>query len=135
MEREGYELLKNQYAAVGAAARTALPAATAGLEAAVAAGLDVGELLARTQRRTVNASLFSEAYRRYCWPTEGLDGVRVAPFQVLASEGTTYEDKPHAWHLALADRLVAADPSLITATRRLFVDEGSGMPGSLGGKS
>ncbi|MEU0089380.1 polynucleotide kinase-phosphatase [Kribbella sp. NPDC006257] len=119
------DLLKHQYAAVGAAARTALPAATAGLESAVAAGLDVGELLARTQRRTVNASLFSEAYRRYCWPTEGLDGVRVAPFQVLASEGTTYEDKPHAWHLAVADRMVAADSSLITATRRMFVDADS----------
>ncbi|MET9310367.1 hypothetical protein ABZX12_00930 [Kribbella sp. NPDC003505] len=26
------------------------------------------------------------AYRRYCWPTDGLDGVRLAPFQLLASE-------------------------------------------------
>ncbi|MDX6252920.1 MAG: hypothetical protein QOF10_6280 [Kribbellaceae bacterium] len=116
------DLLKNQYAAVGAAARASLPAATAALESAVAAGLDVSDLLARTQRRTVNASLFSEAYRRYCWPTEGLDGVRLAPFQVLASEGTTYQDKPHGWHLAVADRLVAAAPSVITQTRRLFVD-------------
>ncbi|WP_428994980.1 polynucleotide kinase-phosphatase [Kribbella qitaiheensis] len=116
------ELLKNQYAAVGAAARTALPAATAGLESAVAAGLDVGDLLARTQQRTANADLFSAAYRRYCWPTEGLDGVRIAPFQVLASEGATYEEKPHAWHLSIADRLVAAGPTLITPTRRLFVD-------------
>jgi protein phosphatase len=116
------DLLKNQYAAVGAAARASLPAATAALESAVAAGLDAGDLLARTQRRTVNASLFSEAYRRYCWPTEGLDGVRLAPFQVLASEGATYQEKPHAWHLAVADRLVAGAPELITATRRLFVD-------------
>jgi protein phosphatase len=116
------DLLKNQYAAVGAAARASLPAATAALESAVAAGLDVGDLLARTQRRTVNASLFSEAYRRYCWPTEGLDGVRLAPFQVLASEGATYQEKPHAWHLAVADRLAAAAPSLIRQTRRIFVD-------------
>ena len=119
------DLLRNQYAAVGAAARSSLPVATAALESAVAAGLDVGDLLARTQRRTVNADLFSEAYRRYCWPTEGLDGVRLAPFQLLASEGATYEEKPHAWHLALADRMVAAGPSLITPTRRLFVDASS----------
>ncbi|MEV8379056.1 polynucleotide kinase-phosphatase [Kribbella sp. NPDC056861] len=116
------ELLRNQYAAVGAAARSSLPAATAALESAAAAGLDVGELLGRTQRRTANAELFSEAYRRYCWPTEGLEGVRVAPFQLLASEGATYAEKPHAWHLALADRMVAAGPSLVTPTRRLFVD-------------
>jgi protein phosphatase len=44
---------------------------------------------------------------------------------VLASEGTTYEEKPHAWHLAVADRMVAADSSLITATRRMFVDADS----------
>ncbi|MFC5266626.1 polynucleotide kinase-phosphatase [Kribbella qitaiheensis] len=119
------DLLRNQYAAVGAAARSSLPAATAALESAAAAGLDVGELLARTQQRAVNASLFSDAYRRYCWPTEGLDGVRLAPFQLLATEGRTYEDMPHAWHLALADRMVAAGPSLITATRRLFVDASS----------
>ncbi|WP_020387680.1 polynucleotide kinase-phosphatase [Kribbella catacumbae] len=116
------DLLRNQYAAVGAAARSSLPAATVALESAAAAGLDVGEMLARTQRRTVNADLFSEAYRRYCWPTEGLDGVRLAPFQLLASEGATYQEKPHAWHLAVADRMVAAGPGLITPTRRLYVD-------------
>jgi protein phosphatase len=116
------DLLRNQYAAVGAAARSSLPAATAALESAAAAGLEVGELLARTQARAVNASLFSDAYRRYCWPTDGLDGVRLAPFQLLATEGRTYEELPHAWHLALADRMVAAGPSLISATRRLFVD-------------
>jgi len=119
------DLLRNQYAAVGAAARSSLPAATAALESAAAAGLEVGDLLARTRRRAVNASLFSDAYRRYCWPTEGLDGIRLAPFQLLATEGRTYEHKPHAWHLALADRLVAAGPSLMTATRRLFVDPSS----------
>jgi protein phosphatase len=119
------DLLRNQYAAVGAAARSSLPAATAALESAVAAGLDVGELLARTQRRTENAEKFSAAYRRYCWPTEGLEGLRLAPFQLLAAEGATYQDKPHAWHLALADRLVASAPELVTTTRRIFVDSSS----------
>ena len=116
------DLLRNQYAAVGAAARTSLPAATEALRSAVAAGLDVGGLLAATERRTANAAKFTEAYRRYCWPTDGLDGVRIAPFQVLASEGATYQDRPHAWHLGIADRMVAAGAELITPTRRLFVD-------------
>jgi protein phosphatase len=116
------DLLRNQYAAVGAAARTSLPAATAALRTAAAAGLDVADLLASVERRTVNADRFTAAYRRYCWPTDGLDGVRLAPFQVLASEGATYEERPHAWHLGIADRMVAAGPDLITPTRRLFVD-------------
>jgi protein phosphatase len=41
---------------------------------------------------------------------------------VLASEGATYQDRPHAWHLDVADRMVAKGPELITQTRRLFVD-------------
>jgi protein phosphatase len=116
------ELLRSQYAAVGAAARTSLPAATGALEAAAARGLDVAELLARTRGREANAAGFAAAYRRYCWPTEGLDGVRLAPFQLLASEGATYHDRPHSWHLDLADRLVAAAPDLFTSTRRIAVD-------------
>ncbi|MFC0628310.1 polynucleotide kinase-phosphatase [Kribbella deserti] len=118
------DLLRNQYAAVGAAARTSLPTAITALEAVAARGLsaEVAELLERMKARAVNADRFTEAYRRYCWPTDGLEGVRLAPFQVLASEGATYHDRPHAWHLELADRLVAAAPSLIAPTRRVYVD-------------
>ena len=65
---------------------------------------------------------FTAAYRRYCWPTDGLDGVRLAPFQLLATQGATYQDRPHDWHLDVADRLVAAAPDLIGPTRRLQVD-------------
>jgi protein phosphatase len=116
------QLLRDQYAAVGAAARAALPSAVAVLTQAAAAGCDVGELLDRTRAREVNASAFTDAYRRYCWPTDGLAGVRIAPFQVLATEGAVYHERPHAWHLDVADRLVAAAPELITATRRITAD-------------
>ena len=116
------DLLRNQYAAVGAAARGALPAAVRVLEQAADAGLDVGALLHRTRARAANAEAFSVAYRRYCWPTEGLDGVRIAPFQLLATDGATYSDRPHSWHLDLADRLASADPGLIARTGRIFAD-------------
>lgn len=116
------DLLRTQYAAVGAAARTALPAAVAALEAAAGHGLPVGDLLQRTRHRAANAEAFADAYRRYCRPTDGLQGVTLAPFQVLAAEGATFHDRPHSWHLDLADRLVQADPELVTPTRRVVVD-------------
>ena len=53
---------------------------------------------------------------------DGLDGVRLAPFQMLATEGAVYHERDHSWHLGLADRLAAAAPGLITVTRRLRVD-------------
>jgi protein phosphatase len=116
------QLLRDQYAAVGAAARAALPAALGVLARAAAAGLDVADLHERTQARAANAAAFTDAYRRYCWPTDGLVGVRIAPFQVLASEGATYHERPHAWHLEIADLLTAVDAEFVTPTRRVYAD-------------
>ena len=116
------DLLRAQYAAVGAAARAALPPAVAALEAVAARGVDVRDLLDRTRSRALNAQAFTEAYRHHVWPTSGLDGVQLAPFQLLASQGRTWSDADHLWHLALADRLVEADPDLVRTTRRLPVD-------------
>ena len=116
------DLVRSQYAAVGAAARTALPAAVSALEQAAARGLEVADLLDRQRRRTADAEAFTGVYRRYCWPTDGLTGVALAPFQLLATAGATYADRPHAWHLALADRLVESCPELVRGTRSLPVD-------------
>ena len=116
-------LLRDQYAAVGAAALASLPVAVSALEQARDRVLPgVGELLDRTRSRLANAEAFTAAYLRYCWATDGLAGVRVAPFQLLATEGAVYHERPHLWHLALADRLAAASPELITATRRICAD-------------
>jgi len=118
-------LLRSQYAAVGAASGAALPPALAALEAAAARGVDVGELLTRQRERAAAASAFTEAYRRYCWTTDGLDGVRLAPFQLLAVQGRSLAALPHDEQLALLDRLVEHDNSgLLQTTRRLYVDTG-----------
>jgi protein phosphatase len=116
------QLLRDQYAAVGAAARASLPVAVSLLGQAAAAGLDVGDLLERTRTRELNAAAFTDAYRHYCWPTDGLTGVRIAPFQLLAAEGAVYHERPHAWHLDLAERLDAADAEFVAPTRRVFAD-------------
>ena len=115
-------LIRDQYAGVGAAARAALPAALAVLDATAARGLDVTALRDRYASRSTDVAGFSAAYRAYVRPTEGLDGVTLAPFAVLAGNGVSYADRDHGWHLALADRLVEADPILFTPTRRMVVD-------------
>jgi protein phosphatase len=116
------ELIRQQYAAVGAAARAALPVALDALDLAAARGLDVSVLAGRTRRRTENAARFAAAYRRYCWPTSGLAGLRLAPFQLLAAEGASFADRAHEWHLGAAARLAAAAPELIAGTRHQLVD-------------
>ncbi|KJK39594.1 metallophosphoesterase [Streptomyces variegatus] len=116
-------LLRSQYAAVGAASGAVLPQALATLQGAAARGVDVAGLLARTGERAADAAAFTQAYRRYCWTTDGLDGVRLAPFQVLAVQGRSLAGLPHDEQLGLLDRLVEHDGSgLLQTTRRLYVD-------------
>ncbi|MFJ3788157.1 polynucleotide kinase-phosphatase [Kitasatospora sp. NPDC090091] len=122
------DLLRRQYAAVGAAAGAALPQVIAALDRAAGRGLDLGELTARQRQRAADAQAFTEAYRRYCWPTEGLAGIRLAPFQLLAAEGANLAVRPHDEHLARIDRLVDADHAaepqapVLHRTGRLVVD-------------
>ncbi|MFJ9544351.1 polynucleotide kinase-phosphatase [Streptomyces sp. NPDC101225] len=118
-------LLRSQYAAVGAAAGAVFPGALAALEGAAARGVEVTDLLARQRERAANAAAFTDAYRGYCWTTEGLDGVRLAPFQILAVQGRSLAGLPHDEQLALLDRIVEHDGSgLLQTTRRLYVDTG-----------
>ncbi len=113
-------LLRAQYAQVGAAARASMPVALDALAAASARGVDVEAIRSRFAARDANVQRFVDAYRRYCWPVDGLDGVQLAVFQVLAAEGATFEEREHAWHLDIADRLVAADSALFRTTRRTY---------------
>ncbi|MFF9117658.1 polynucleotide kinase-phosphatase [Streptomyces massasporeus] len=116
-------LLRSQYAAVGAASGAVLPEALSALRGAAARGVDVAGLLTRTGERATDAAAFTEAYRRYCWTTDGLEGVRLAPFQILAVQGRSLAGLPHDEQLALLDRLVEHDGSgLLQTTRRLYVD-------------
>ncbi|MEU3281697.1 polynucleotide kinase-phosphatase [Streptomyces antibioticus] len=118
-------LLRSQYAAVGAASGAVFPGVLAALEGAAGRGVDVTELLSRQRERATEAAAFTDAYRRYCWPTDGLDGVRLAPFQILAVQGRSLAGLPHDEQLALLDRLVEHDPTgLLRTTRRLYVDTG-----------
>lgn len=116
-------LIKDQYASVGAAAQSALLATGGVLAAAKDRGLDVAALATKTSNRTENARAYRAAYRAYVRPTEGLTGVTLAPFQILAGERETYAlTRDHRWHL---DQLAALESELITPTRHRYVDLGS----------
>jgi len=116
------ELLRTQYAPVGAAASATLSAELEVLRAASARGSDVNELLERTTDRTGMVDGYLAAYREYCWAVASLDDLKIAPFQVLAGEGEVYALRDHLWHLELLSRLVAADQSTFRLTQHVVVD-------------
>jgi protein phosphatase len=114
------ELLRQQYAAVGAAARASLADVVAVLERAKTNVDDVGALLERHRERARAAERYVDAYRRYCWPVRSLDDLKLAPFHLLATEGKVHADRDHLWHMQTLQRL--CDSGLLMATAHMIVD-------------
>ena len=111
------ELLKLQYAAVGAAMTAALPPAVAALAQAAPHTAGLEPILEKYRQRQEAAGQFVDAYRRYCWPVHSLADLKLAPFHLLASENAAHTDKSHLWHMELLSRLCAADDTgLLLAT-------------------
>jgi len=116
------ELLKQQYAAVGASAQTTLIDEVAALEQAAAGGLELGEILTRTTERKQMVGDYIAAYRRYCWPVNSVNDLKLAPFHLLASEGRVHVDKPNDWHMQTLARL-AGDIIVATPFRTIDVTD------------
>lgn len=120
------ELLRRQYAAVGAAARVATTHALQALEQAATSGVDIGALQAVYGEQGEMVRSYRNAYTRYCWPVTSIDDLKLAPFHLLASEGVVHIHKDHHWHMAVAARTAAADQSgiiMVTATKEVDVTD------------
>jgi protein phosphatase len=115
------ELLRGQYAAVGAASRASLGEAVAVLEQAAGRG-QAAELLEHYRGRAGLAGRYVEAYRRYCWEVGSVADLKLAPFHLLASEGAVHTGRDHAWHMDVLARVCAADPEVMLATPYRVVD-------------
>jgi protein phosphatase len=117
------ELIKGQYAAVGAASQAALAEALADLQQAAANGAPVEALRARFEDRAALAAAYTQAYRRYCWPVRSLEDIRLSPFHILATEGAVHTGQTHLWHMQTAVRLAEASPnSVLQPTGWIQVD-------------
>jgi protein phosphatase len=121
------ELLRHQYAAVGAAAGAALAEAVSALEQAAArdgasAGDGTAPLLERYRARAETARRYVETYRRYCWEVASVADLKLAPFHLLATQGAVHTGRDHVWHMETLSRVAAADPEVLLATPYREVD-------------
>jgi protein phosphatase len=115
-------LLQQQYAAVGAASKAALAEAVSVLGQATTGNASVSSLLERFRAKREAIGLYTEAYRRYCWPVRCLDDLKLAPFHLLATEGKVHADRDHVWHMETLAELCAAGAGLLLATPYQVVD-------------
>jgi protein phosphatase len=116
------QLLREQYAATGSAARAALTETVTILEQGAALLPAVNSLLDRHRRRLDDATAYTEAYRRYCWPVQAITDFKLAPFHLLATEGAVHVDKTHVWHLEQLAEVCQAGRSVLLATPFRMVD-------------
>jgi protein phosphatase len=126
------ELLRSQYAAVGASAQAALTETISLLQRTAArkdlsrdftlpAGstarpVEIEHLLARYQARQEAVAKYISAYRQYCWPVASVEDYRLAPFHLLATEGKVHVDRDHVWHMDTLARICYADGQVLLAT-------------------
>lgn len=110
-------LIRDQYAAVAAAASLAVSQSVPILEQAASRLPDIAPLLAKERVRADLIGLYGAAYRRYCWPVSSLEDLRLAPFHILAAENRVLIDQDHRWHMSALARL-ATDPILVATPFR-----------------
>lgn len=118
------ELIRQQYAAVGAASRAALGAAGQALDRAVARGADVAALRQRYGERELLARKYVDAYQAYCWPVHSLEDLRLAPFHLLATEGKVHTDRDHLWHMNTLGAICQHGAPVLFTTRYRVVNTG-----------
>lgn len=121
------ELLRSQYAAVGAAGRVSVPHAVSLLEqTAMRIGGNgdgrIGEVLDRLKATNTNLDRFTNAYRQYCWSVESLNDLKLAPFHLLATENGVHVAENHQWHMTQLAEICQADKQLLLATTNKIID-------------
>lgn len=121
------ELLKSQYAAVGAAANAALPHVIEALATAKGrlngdAVETVETLNAEFAGRKQAAEKFVAAYQNCCWPVEQIADFKLAPFHLLATEGNVHFHQNHQWQMETLARVCSYDSELLLATPYRIVD-------------
>lgn len=110
-------LLKDQYAAVGAAAGGALPEVEKALQLAFDRGIkDALPSLEKFAVKNNAISKYVKAYQNYCWTVDTIDDYKLAPFHILATEGQVHVDKTNEWHMENIAEICKGDTKLFMAT-------------------
>jgi len=116
------ELLRQQYAAVGAAAQASLSETVTSLERLASKNGDASPLIERYKQRLEAANRYVDSYRRYCWQVQSVGDLKLAPFHLLATEGQVHVQRDHAWHMEKLAELCNAGDGLLLATPYKQVD-------------
>lgn len=117
------DLVLNQYAHVGEMALLDRTKLKGSLQQAIDSGKDVLNWVQEVDVGIENAKVFNEVYQKYCWETEGLEGIQIAPFHTLAHSSESFFDKPHTWHMEKNKELSGISQLFLETEYRVVNDE------------
>lgn len=83
--------------------------------------VDVTSWLEEYTHKYKNAVRFDAVFKNYCWPTNELVGIQIAPFHILAHSSSTNFHQPHSWHMQM-NALLAENSSLFIATEYRLIE-------------
>ena len=116
------ELLRQQYAAVGAAAKASLTETVASLEHLASQNGNALPLIQKYKQRLEATKLYIDSYRRYCWPVQSVSDLKLAPFHLLGTERQVHVQRDHVWHMEKLAEVCKASDGLLLATSYRQVD-------------
>lgn len=119
------DLIERQYAHVAAMAQLDREHRLTDLRRAHAAGLAVDRWMTEAEAQLDSTHAFSKVFQAYCWNTEGIQGIQIAPFHTLALTGATCFDRPHVWHMEQGRELAEASDLFVGTEYRIVTDEAS----------
>jgi polynucleotide kinase-phosphatase len=119
------ELIQKQYAHVGEMALLDRTKRMEYLQAARDNGAAVDTWIEETKEQLQHTATFRESFQQYIWETEGLEGIEIAPFHILAHSGKTFFDKTHLWHMDRSKELSEHSSLIVETAYRVIKDEQS----------
>lgn len=116
------ELIKSQYAAVGTSGKNALKNTIDVIQKAKERGLPIEEIENIYIQKYNHIINFEKAYSQYCKEINGIEGIKLAPFHILATENAVHFDKSHIWHMENIAAFCDFDKDLFLKTPYKTVD-------------
>jgi len=93
------------------------------LEVAHQNGWDVSSWLEEFKVKLKRAEVFREVFQAYCWDTHGIEGIKIAPFHVIAHSDRTYFNQSHLWHMEQNRDLAGLSDLFLETEFRVVSDE------------
>lgn len=115
-------LLQEQYAAVGSSSNFVLAERADLLRQAKERGLPVEALYEKAVAKENAAQAFVQSYRNYCWPVKSIEDLKLAPFQIIATEGRSHMEVDHQTQMEMLARLAEFDRDIFRTTKYLVLD-------------